>query len=87
MVNKPHQNTLRPTLEYSTPFSQEKQFSYTSLYGYFAGSFLTTYLAVLIIFPARKTYFNRNVLICCLYSDMWRESNLNNKNRAWFKFD
>ena len=32
---------------------------------YFAESFITTYLAVLIIFAARKTYFNRNGLICC----------------------
>ena len=44
---------------------------------------MTTYLAILIIFPARKTYFNRNVLICCLYSEMWRESNLNIKNRLY----
>jgi hypothetical protein len=37
-------------------------FSYTSLNGYFAGSFITTVLAVLIIFPARKTTFKRKVL-------------------------
>jgi hypothetical protein len=44
---------------------------------------MTTYLADLIIFPARKTYFKRNVLICCLNSEMSRKSNLNSKNRMY----
>jgi hypothetical protein len=34
-------------------------FSYTSLNGYFAGSFITIYLPVQIIIPARKKYFKR----------------------------
>ena len=33
-------------------------------------SFIITDLAVLIILAARKTYFKRNVFICCLYSDI-----------------
>jgi len=41
-------------------------------------------LAVLIIFPARNTYLKRNVLICCLYSDIVKKSNLNNKNKWCF---
>ena len=36
------------------------QFLYTSLYGYFAESFITTYLAVLMIFAARNIYTTNN---------------------------
>ena len=36
-----------------------------------------------MIFAARNMYFKRNVLICCLYSEMHRESNLNSKNRLY----
>ena len=58
-------------------------FSYTSLNGYFSGSLITTYLAVLIIFPVRKTYFKRKVLICFRNSEMTRKSSLNSKNRLY----
>jgi len=34
-------------------------------------AYLTTLLTVRTIFPARKIYFNLNVLICCLYSVPW----------------
>nr|QGW60745.1 hypothetical protein [Klebsiella pneumoniae]QJX12966.1 hypothetical protein [Klebsiella pneumoniae]QJX13578.1 hypothetical protein [Klebsiella pneumoniae] len=44
---------------------------------------MITYLAVLIIFAARNTYFKRKVFICCLYSEESKESNLNNKNRLY----
>jgi|ERR1035437_2269029 hypothetical protein len=42
-----------------------------------------TYLAVLIILAARNTYFKRKVFICCLYSEMLKQSNLNSKNRLY----
>jgi hypothetical protein len=45
-----------------------RHFSYTSLYGYFAGSSMITYLADLIIFLAIITYF-----ICAFYKK-WRDN-------------
>jgi hypothetical protein len=39
-------------------------FSYTSLNGYFAGSFITTYLTVLIILPARKNNLQTESFAC-----------------------
>nr|AHF46114.1 hypothetical protein [Escherichia coli] len=43
---------------------------------------MITYLAVLIIFAARNTYFKRKVFICCLYSEESKESNLNHGSLA-----
>jgi len=47
----------------------------------FLGKFHHTLLAVRMIFPARKMYFKRNVLICCRYSVSPAKSILNSKNK------
>jgi len=74
-------NTLKPKPENSSTSSYHKHLSYTSLPGYFAESFITTYLEVLMILAARNIYFKWNVWIYCLYSEMPRKSNLKNRNR------
>jgi len=57
--------------------------SYAPRYGYPSGSFMVTLLAERTIFPARKTYFQRNVRICSRYSALFRRYILNIRNRLY----